>query len=95
MNFGEEVKRTLINEVQDVFPSLQMHPEFSLLSPKTQVLIARKRLWSLLRGFNAKDRSVLLNEIGYGFVTIFEGQSAFEFEYNNSEERYIKSQEAR
>ena len=67
-----------------------MSVDFMALSSKVQVLIARKRMWLLLRNFDKESRKILLNEEDCGFLSIFEDQSVFDFEYNNTEESYMR-----
>ena len=88
MNFGPCDK--LINTIKDDFPSIHMSVDFMALSSKVQVMIARKRMWLLLRGFDKESRKMLLNEEDCGFLSIFEDQSVFDFEYNDTEEIYIR-----
>ena len=90
MNFGQSVNESLINELHENFPILQTSTRFMSLSSQMQILIARKRLWLLLRFMKEDNREVLLNEEGYGFLSIFEGQKVFNFKYNGMEKHYIE-----
>ena len=95
MDFGTGVEESLVNRLVDNFPTVQMNPDFASLSSQMQVLIARKRLWLLLRNFDEKNRKMLLNEEGYGLLSIFADQTTFNFEYNDEEKRYIEKWEDR
>ena len=95
MDFGPDVEESLINRLDDNFPTLDMNPDFASLSQKTQILIARKRLWLLLRDFDQENRKILLNEEGNGFLSIFVDQTTFNFQYNDVEETYIEKWEKR
>ena len=90
MDFGPSVVDHLINAIRENFPSLHMSLGFMSLSSKMQILIARKRLWLLLRNFNENERRILLNKEDCGFLSIFEGQKVFNFEYNNAEKYYLE-----
>ena len=90
MDFGASVEGSLINEFSVSFFTIHTCKDFLSLSPKIQILAARKRLWLLLRKLDTEVRSVLLDEEGYGLLSIFEGQPVSNFQYNNSETTYIK-----
>ena len=85
-----EQNAPLINSLHDNFHSLQTCSDFPLLSCQKQILIARKRLWLLLRHFGDKDRNSILNEGHIGFLSIFEEQTVCNFQYNRYEEDYIR-----
>ena len=86
MGFGSSFDEVLINAFSDSFISIHMCPDFMSLSRKMQVMIARKRLWFLLRSFDDDDRSLILNEEDCGFLSIFEEQSVCNFKCNNIEQ---------
>ena len=90
MNFGLDIDTELINSFEDNFHTIQMCSEFQNLSLKMQILIARKRLWLLMRNLKPTDSSVLLNDENYGLLSIFEEQSVFNFKFNCEEEDYIE-----
>ena len=85
MNFGGAFNEAFINRIKDSFIKIHMRADFMSLSRKTQITIARKRLWFLLRSFEDDDRSALLNEEGCGFLSIFEEQTVCDFQCNNVE----------
>eukprot|EP00111_Clytia_hemisphaerica_P000482 TCONS_00001385-protein len=90
IGFDESNDTLLVNSLSCGFHSLQTCLEFSVLSRHKQVLIARKRLWLLLRHFFDKYRDLILNEEGFGFLSLFEEQTVFDFQYNKTECAYIK-----
>ena len=90
MDFGASFDEALVNELKDPFPSIQMCPEFMSLSRKMQILIARKRLWLLLRGLNLTTLHFILNMEETGLLSIFEEQLEFDFEYNATEKEIIE-----
>ena len=90
MNFDQSIKAILINEVSDDFLSFHMSSDFMSLSKNTQVLIARKRLWLLLRKIEKENRTMILNEKDCGLLFIFEDQSVFKFKLNDLEKGYIE-----
>ena len=90
MDFGSINDVKLINSLHDNFHSLQTSTDFPLLSRQKQILIARKRLWLLLRHLDEEDRNLILNEEQRGFLSVFEDQTVFKFKYNSSEEDYIR-----
>ena len=89
MDFGTVNDAPLVNSLHDNFHSLQTCSEFSSLSHNKKILIARKRLWLLLRHLGDEDRNLILNEEDIGFLSIFEEQTVCDFEYNSSEDEYI------
>ena len=93
MDFGASFDKALINGFHDSFISIHMCADFMLLSRKTQIMIARKRLWLLLRSFEDDDRSLVLNEEGCGILSINEEQTVCDFKYNRIEEKYIERRE--
>ena len=95
MAFGAAFDEVLINGFRDSFISIHTCLDFMSLSRKTQITIARKRLWFLLRSFEDDDRSLILNEKGCGFLSIFEEQAVVGFEYNYTEQKCINSEKDR
>ena len=91
MEFGASFDEVLINCLNDSFISIHMCADFMSLSRKMQVMIARKRLWLLLRSFEGDDRIAILNEEDCGLLSIFEEQTAFNFKYNNIEQGLTES----
>ena len=90
MNFGQSVDESLINALHENLPILRMSSTFISLSCKMKILVVRKRLWLLLREFYEENRKLLLNEEGFGFLSIFEGQKVFNFKCNEIEKHYIE-----
>ncbi|XP_066928540.1 uncharacterized protein [Clytia hemisphaerica] len=88
MNF--DPCEVLVNSIEDNFLDIHMSKDFMELSSKMQVLIARKRMWLLLRNSDEKKRKMLFNEEDCGFLSIFDDQSVFDFKFNGSEKEYIK-----
>jgi len=80
----------LVNSIEDNFLDIHMSKDFMELSSKMQVLIARKRMWLLLRNSEEKKRKMLFNEEDCGFLSIFDDQFVFDFRFNGSEKEYIK-----
>ena len=93
MDFGVSFDESLINGLKEPFPSIQMCPEFMSLSRRMQILIARKRLWLLLRGFDLIPQYITINLERLGFLSIFEEQPVFNFEFNSFEKEYIEQSE--
>ena len=90
MDFGPVNDELLVNSLHDDFHSLQTSSEFSPLTRHKKILIARKRLWLLLRHFKDVDRNLILNEEDQGFLSIFEEQTVFKFQYHKTENAYIE-----
>ena len=90
INFDQSVNTNLINTISDDFLSLHMSLDFMSLCKNTQILIARKRLWLLLRKIQTENRTMILDEKDCGFLSIFEDQSVFKFKLNNQEKNYIE-----
>ena len=90
MDFGPVNDVVLVNSLHEDFHSLQTCSEFSSLTRHKKILIARKRLWLLLRHFKDEDRNLILNEKDHGFLSIFEEQTVFKFQYHKTENAYIE-----
>ena len=90
MNFGGAFNEAFINRIKDSFIKIHMRADFMSLSRKTQITIARKRLWFLLRILDQNGLNLILNEEDCGFLSIFEGQTVCDFKYNDTEQAYIE-----
>ena len=73
MEFDEPFILKLINTISDNFIDLHMSSEFMALSKETVIMIARKRLWLLLR--NVDEKALILNKKECGLLSIFDHQA--------------------
>ncbi|XP_066920121.1 uncharacterized protein [Clytia hemisphaerica] len=76
-----KAEQRLVNQVNEDFLKLQMHQEFTWLNTRAKVLLARKRLWSLLKNF--QEKSYLLNELNVGLLSVLKDYKQYEFEFSN------------
>ena len=60
----------LVNQLDKSFIFVQMYPEFSSLDTKTKILVARKRLWFLMKFLDDEKKDLLLNNESAGLLSV-------------------------
>ena len=71
----------LVNQLDKSFIFVQMYPEFSSLDTKTKILVARKRLWFLMKFLDDETKDLLLNNESAGLLSVltYYNQKPIEF----------------
>ena len=89
MNFSE-AETNLVNQISESFVITNMRPEFSSLDRKTKILVARKRLWYMMNGWDegfgdAKHKFLNNKSAGLMSILIDYNQKTIKFHYNTEE----------
>ena len=77
-----QAEHRLVNQIKENFLKLQMYQEFTWLNIRTKVLLARKRLWTLLKDF--QERPYLLNTQNVGLLSLLADYEQMEFSFGTS-----------
>ena len=83
----EDAEKNLVDQLHESFVFIQMYPEFSALSTKTKILVARKRLCFLLNFCSRKSKNLYLNTESAGLLSVLVNyqQKPIHFQYNSEE----------
>ena len=65
-----EAELNLVKQLDKSFIFVQMYPEFSSLDTKTKILVARKRLWFLMKFLDDETKRLLLNNESAGLLSV-------------------------
>ena len=76
----DKAMEKLVQLIDESFITLQMHEEFTRLNTSVKILLARRRLWSLLG--SAGEREKMVNTSGIALLSVFADskQEPFKFE---------------
>ena len=90
----EDAEKNLVNQLHDSFIFFQMYSEFSALSTKAKILVARKRLWFLLNNLadeECNDKNLFLNTESAGLLSVLVNynQKPIDFQYNGEESKRL------
>ena len=79
----DKVEEMLLQQLGETFQIIQAKEEFSHLSRRTKVLIARKYLWSIINIYIKEDwKTNLMNTEGIGLLSVLKDYQQKEMKFN-------------